>query len=192
MVRLRAIHAGLLRHRSDLSLRSSAHAEVAAVQSSTFRQHAAGFGVEYRGELPHQYELAVLFRREHDELISHRWRDWRGTISFRRRSASPLRLPSFGASCGRRQRRSGTSGSTSLAARSTFCCRSRSSSGSSWWPKAFRKTFMRIRASSRSKGSPNRSPVARWPRKKSSKNSGRTAAASLTRIPRRPTRIPTP
>ena len=68
VVRLRALDAGLLVDRPRLSLHSAAHAEVAAVQPRPHRQHDARLGVEHRGQLYDEHELAVLLRRDGDEL----------------------------------------------------------------------------------------------------------------------------
>ena len=68
VVCLCALDAGFLAHRAGLSLRFAADAEVAAFQPAALRQHGAGLGLEHGGQLYDEYELAVLFRRNRDEL----------------------------------------------------------------------------------------------------------------------------
>ena len=57
-----------LADRPGLSLRAAAHAIVAAAQSAARREHGAGSRVEYGGEFHDEYQLAVLFGRNGDEL----------------------------------------------------------------------------------------------------------------------------
>ncbi len=112
--------AGLLR-----GLRAPAMAAPTPAESTGSRPRVAGFVVQHGGEFRHQYQLAGLRRRDHDEL-SHAdaWR------SPSRTSSRPLPAwqrssPSSAGLCVARPRPSATSGWISSGRRSTSCCPSR-------------------------------------------------------------------
>jgi len=60
--------AGLLGGQFGLALPVASHAAMAAVQSAAFPKHGAGSRVEHGDQLPYEYQLAVLFRRERTGL----------------------------------------------------------------------------------------------------------------------------
>ena len=106
------------------SLRADARASDPAVQSGRAVGGRAGFVVQYRRQLYHQYQLAELRRRKHDVLSRADARPHPSELSVGRdrhrarcgtdpRLCAPLRAA-----------RSATSGSMSRAAHFMSCCRS--------------------------------------------------------------------
>ena len=108
----------------------------AAAEPAGLRRRHAGLVVQHRGQLRHQHQLAGLRRRSDDELPHPDAGADGAELRLRRHRhggagrADP-RLPRV-----KHARRSATSGSISPAARSTSCCRSRSSSRSCWSRRA--------------------------------------------------------
>ena len=66
--RLCRLHGDLHRCDNDLYLRPSAHPTRAAAQSPAHAGCEARPGVQHRGQLQHQHQLAELWRRKHHEL----------------------------------------------------------------------------------------------------------------------------
>ena len=90
--------------------------------------------VQHRGELRHQYQLAGLRRRNHDELSHADARAHRAELRLGgdRHGGARRADPRLRAQAGRAA--SAISGSISRAPRSTSCCRCRSCSRSCWCP----------------------------------------------------------
>ena len=96
-----------------------------------FRGQLARPGVQHRGQLRHEHQLAKLRRRDDDELPvadarAHGAELCLGGVRHGRAGRADSRLDAAHA-----RRRSATSGSTSSGRRFTSCCRCRSSSGAS-------------------------------------------------------------
>ena len=167
---------------------SDAAARLSAAQSGRAVGGAARPLVQHRGELCHQYQLAELWRRKHAEL-SHP-DGGADHAEFRlggyRHRACHRPGPRLRARIGARP--SAISGSISPAARSTSCCRSRSSPRCSWSGRACRRTSAPMSMPRRWKAPSRCCRRARPPRRSPSSNSAPMAAASGTPIRRSLTR----
>ena len=75
---------GLSRPFNYRALYAPASAILVAFQSAEFAGAIARFGAKYRSEFRHQYELAILCRRDHDELFKPDGRHHGSFVSLRR------------------------------------------------------------------------------------------------------------
>ena len=71
LARVRLCHAGLFGRQHGADLRHRALADIAALEPAGAGRRRARPGLEHRGQLYHQYQLAVVYARDHHEL-SHR------------------------------------------------------------------------------------------------------------------------
>ncbi len=109
--------------------------------------------LQHRRQLHDEHELAVVRRRDDDELPLADGRAHLPELRLGRRRHGRPRRADPRPRAPLRRRPSATSGSTSRAARSTSSCRSRSSSRSSWSRRASSRTSTPTRRSRRSRAS---------------------------------------
>ena len=183
------------------AVRDAAAAGGAALEPAGIRRRRAGSGVQHRRVVHDQHQLAGVRRRNDDELFHA---DGRPRVSQLRvgrgRHRGGDRLHPRHRAEGERHHRQ-LLGGHGARPRSGCCCRSRSSARCSSSPRAWCRTSGRttrrrlsIRRQSRRpvptarrsrRGSRNRrSRRGRWPRRRSSSSSARTAAASSMRTAR--------
>ena len=184
LARLYARHARLLDGGLRRALRDPAPAGLSAAQSAGLCRHVAGSRLQHGGQLRHQHQLAVLWRRDDDEpfqpdgradgaelrLRRHRHRDGAGADP----RLCPFRRADGRQFLGRSHPRH--------ALRAAAARRSSSRSPSSRW--ACRRRSMRRSPRPRSKARSRRSRSARSPARRRSSSSAPMAAASSTSTPR--------